>query len=88
MKITRIAVMKAVMAILECPDLKRATVYLDDKTTVKCTRYRPVDRQMRVESVVLTFGRSNYAERKFIKLCKKAGQKFPVGKSQLKWFKR
>ena len=86
MKITRNAVAKAVMSVLECPDLKRVTVYLDEKTTVKCTRYVPVDGRMRSESFVLTVGRPNYAERKFIRACKKAGRKLPLRIPTLKFF--
>lgn len=37
------------------------------------------------ETFALTIGRPNYAERKFIALCKKAGEKFPVRKVQLKF---
>jgi len=36
--------------------------------------------------MVLTIGRPNYAEREFIKLCKKAGEPFPVKKMQLKFY--
>lgn len=37
MKIPRNAVTNVVMAVMECGDLKRATLFLDDHTTVKCT---------------------------------------------------
>lgn len=86
MKVTRAAVSAVVMAVLEMSELKRATKYLDEKTAVKCTRKLKFDKRMRSETVVLTVGRPNYAERKFIKLCKKAGEPFPVKKVQLKWW--
>ena len=75
------------MAVLECPDLKRATKYLDWKTTVKCTRQGKFDGRDRAQTVVVTMGAPNYEERIFLKLCKKAGCPMPVGKVQLKWSK-
>jgi len=56
----------------------RATGYLSPKLTIKATFVNK-------ESVLITVGRPNYAERKFIKLAKKAGEKFPIRKIQLKW---
>lgn len=35
--------------------------------------------------ITLTIGRPNYVERKFIKLCLQAGEKFPLQKVQLKY---
>ncbi len=35
--------------------------------------------------IILTIGRPNYEHREFIKLCKKAGEPFPVKKIQLKF---
>lgn len=86
MKITRNAVAKVVLAVLECPDLKRATLYLDDNTTVKATRPLKYDGRNRAETLVVTVGAPNYAERKFIKLCRRAGEPLPVRKLQLKWW--
>ena len=86
MQIPRSAVSAVVMAVLECPDLRRATKYLDDHTTVKCTRQRPFDKRERQETVLVTMGKPNYAERNFIKNCKIVGEPFPVKKIQLKWW--
>ena len=80
MKIPRNAISQVIEAILEV-GAKKATKYLDDKTVVKATR------QGKNNSLILTWGRPNYLERKFIKLCKKAGEKFPIRKVQLKFSK-
>lgn len=64
--------------------LRRVTFYGDPKNTIKVTRQRKVDRRCRQETFLFTFGRANYAERHFIKLCQKAGVKFPLRKLQLK----
>jgi hypothetical protein len=85
-KIPRNAVARVVEAIMETPDLKRATLYLDDRTVVKATRIHKVYACERSHSLVLTYGKPNYAERKFIALCKKAGEPLPVRKIQLKWY--
>jgi hypothetical protein len=76
------------MAVLEMPDLKRATVYLDEKTTVKCTRQRKYDKRERADTVILTIGKPNCKERTFIKNCKIMGELFPVKKIQLLWRKK
>ena len=66
--------------------VRSAVKYISDKEVVKATRrFKPSKRNTR-EEVLLTIGRPNYAERKFIKLCKKAGEPFPVKKVQLKLY--
>lgn len=70
---------------------KRATKYIDAKTIVKATHQssRPPRKNDWSQTLVVTFGRPNYAERQFIKDCKKAGVPFPVRKVQLKlWPKK
>jgi len=65
---------------------RQATKYISDNLTVKCTARKNTGKQL---SAVITEGKPNYAERLFIKLCKKAGEKFPVRKIQVKhWPKR
>ena len=67
---------------------RRATKYLSEREVVKMTRRvyklrkgRPLKSPL---EVVLTRGRPNYAEREFIRKCKKAGEPFPVRKIQLR----
>ena len=72
-----------------CSDLlasnaKSAIKYIDEKTIVRATwRHKPNNKHTR-EEMVVTFGRPNYLERKFVKLCKRAKEPFPVLKVQLK----
>lgn len=65
-------------------DAKTATKYIDPKTVVRATwRHKPNNRNTR-EEMVVTFGRPNYLEVKFIAKCVKAGEPFPVKKVQFK----
>jgi hypothetical protein len=63
-----------------------ATVYIDEKLIVRATRrMKPDGRAKRVE-MVLTYGAPNFVERRFIRLCKEAGEPLPVKKAQVKWW--
>lgn len=89
MKIPRNAVARVVESVLEMPDLKKATLYLDRDTVVKATRVLKFYGRSRSQSLMLTVGRPNYAERKFIKDCIRAKEPLPVRKIQLKrWPKK
>jgi hypothetical protein len=82
MKIPR----SAVIAVVEAVDMgfRSATKYLDPHTVVRCTNVREPDARYKSVNYVLKMGRPNYAERKFIKDCLTAGEKFPVRKVQLR----
>lgn len=85
MKVPRNAIARAVETVLET-GCRKATVYLGSKTVVKCTaRHRP-DKREKAPSFVLTIGAPNFVERRFIRLCKKAGEPFPVRKVQIKFW--
>lgn len=62
-----------------------ATRYLDTNLIVRVTRRGKHDRRDRAFEFVLTIGKPNFRERAFIKQCKKAGEKFPLKKIQLKY---
>lgn len=65
----------------------KATKYLDERYIINATR-RAHKRKFNVRDnveIVLTIGRPNYAERAFIKTCKKAKESFPVKKIQIKF---
>lgn len=66
------------------PDVRRATSYLASNYTVKASRRHR--RSGKQTEIVVTIGRPNYAERRFIKACVKAGEPFPVRKVQLKFW--
>lgn len=64
----------------------KATKYISDRMVVRACRrlFRGCVPRCDSIDIVLTIGRPNYAERKFIKKCKAAGEPFPVRKVQLK----
>ena len=66
----------------------KATKYLSDKQIVRATRRthgRKFNERDNVE-IVLTIGKPNFADREFLKTCKKVGEPFPVKKIQTKPF--
>ncbi len=65
---------------------RKATMYVDRDMTVKATRQRKPDKRDRTETLIITYGKPNYAEREFIKACKRAGEPLPVRKIQLKFW--
>ena len=81
-------------------DAKKVTAYLSENLTVKASRvmYAPTKRVGRRKvrgkpringrdtraDIAVTVGVPNYAERRFIKACKAAGEPFPVKKLQIR----
>lgn len=66
----------------------RATIFNDPKFIIRAVRKSYGGKFVKGNiEIHLTIGRPNYAERKFIKLCQKAGEKFPIKKIQLKFLK-
>jgi hypothetical protein len=63
---------------------KKATKYLSPKDVVKATRFGKPTRG-KTMTFFVTIGRPNYAERAFIKTAKRAGERFPVKRVQLKF---
>ena len=78
------AIVNAIKACYE-GGIKQATAYLSRNFVIKATRRFKAGKN-HVE-IVVTIGFPNYAECKFINLCKKANEKFPIRKLQLKAFK-
>ena len=68
----------------------RATKYVSDKSIINATRktYKGKIKNGDAIDIVLTIGRPNYAQREFIKVCKKAGEKFPINNIIIKSFKK
>lgn len=84
MKVTRKAIAQCVETLLEC-GCRTATVYFDEDTIVRATsRFKP--RRGQNTDIILTIGRPNFVERRFIRLCKKDGEPLPVRKVQVKWW--
>lgn len=68
--------------------VKTATKFLLPDLTVRINqdKFAGTGRKRNRVRVTVSVGRPNYAERAFIKDCKKAGERFPVKKVQLKRF--
>ncbi len=65
---------------------RSATAYISDSMVAKATRrFKPDARNKRVEFVV-KMGAPNFLERRFIRLCMKAGMMFPLRQVQLRWW--
>lgn len=78
---------KTVVATLVANDARTATKYLGPAYVVRATRrvYGAKRRFSRTAvEIILTMGRPNHAERRFIARCKKAGESF-LKKVQLKF---
>lgn len=65
---------------------KSAVKYLSDKLVVKATWSNKPSKTHKGETIVITFGKPNYRECKFIADCKKAKVSFPISKIQLKYY--
>lgn len=71
-------------------DARKATKFISPKLVITATRKifgGEIDKRANIE-VVIKIGKPNFAERDFIKQCKKAGEPFPVKKIQIKTIKR
>lgn len=70
--------------------VRKATKFISEKETVKATRRlfsSKVNKRSRITEIILTIGGPNYAERKFIKDAKKAGEPFPIKRVLIKRLK-
>ena len=77
---------KVVRTLLE-RNARKATAFISPTLTVKASRVlfnKKIYGSERRADIVLTIGEPNYAERRFIQQCKKAGEPLPVKKIQLK----
>lgn len=84
--VNRSSVNKAVTSLLELTSARKVTVYQSPDVVVKATRQRKPTKRSRTETILVTLGAPNFAERKFIKQCKTAGVNFPVREPQLKFY--
>lgn len=67
---------------------RQATIYLTPKLIVRGVRRFRFEKRQRRDEMIVTVGEPNFKERKFIALCKKTGERFPVRKIQWEWFKK
>lgn len=66
--------------------VRKATVYDSPSLVAKATRLFRPRKNGRGESIIVTIGKPNFAERRFIRLALKAGEPFPVRKVQVKYW--
>ena len=79
---------KIINLILADPTIKTATKYLSPKLTIRVTRFGKIKRKDARNDFRVQYGRPNYTAAKFIKLCIKAGEPFPIKKVQLKYYSK
>lgn len=69
--------------------VRRATAYISPKLTIKATAQRRPDKRSKSATVLVTIGAPNFLERRFIRVCQKAGMAFPLRQVQWKhWGKK
>ena len=80
-------VASVVAMLIDHRDVKTAVKYINPKLTVRATVVgNPRKNGLRELPISLNIGQPNYAERQFIKACKKAEETFPVWRVQVKRF--
>lgn len=77
---------KAIIPVLY-DGVKRATVYDSPKLVIKATFQGKRRKYDLNETILVTIGKPNYAERHFIKTARAAKEPFPIKKAQLKFAK-
>jgi len=82
-----VAIDKVVTACL-IYNTRSAMIVISPKFIIRATRRSKFNKRNKREELVLTLGQPNYKERKFIKLCQKAGEPFPLKKAVLKFYKK
>ncbi len=66
---------------------RQAIKFLAPQFIVKATRRFKPDKRSYHEEIIITIGKPNYRERKFIRQCLRAKEPFPIKKIKLKWYK-
>ncbi len=85
-KLVENAVARCIRELLANTDVYRATSFIHGKLVVNVTRTFRFDGRNSRETFVITYGRPNYAECKFINTCRVAGEPFPLKRIQLKFY--
>lgn len=77
---------ECVSDVLHRSNIRRATAFMSEDQTIKATAQRRKDKRARSETVLVTIGSPNFTERRFIRVCKKAGMVFPLRQIQWKFW--
>lgn len=72
--------------VLTAPNTRRATAFISPTLTIKATAQRRPDGRGRSATALVTIGAPNFAERRFIRVCQKAGEQFPLKRIQWKFW--
>lgn len=75
-------VSRVLEVLMYLPTIRRVTYYDSPKMVIKATRQRRYSKRGRQETYLVTIGRPNYAEKKFIKMCQRAYEPFPIKRLQ------
>jgi hypothetical protein len=68
--------------------VKRVTMYLSPKRTIKITRQQKLDLRASQDTFLVTIGQPNFAERGYIKTLIAAKEPFPVKKWKLAFYSK
>ena len=77
---------EAVGDVLTGKNIRRATAYISPTLTIKATAQRKQDGRDKSATCLVTVGKPNFVERRFIGVCKKAGMAFPLRQIQWKFW--
>jgi len=77
---------EAVGDVVCASNVRRATAFISPTLTMKATAQRKHDKRATSVTVLVTVGRPNFVERRFIKVCQKAGMAFPLRQIQWKFW--
>lgn len=77
---------ECVSAVLGTKNLRRATAFISPALTIKATAQRREDKREKSRTLLVTVGTPNFVERRFIRVCQKAGMCFPLRQVQLKFW--
>lgn len=65
------------------PNVRKAIAYISPTFVVKATAQRRQDKRSKSMTLLVTVGKPNFVERRFIRVCQKAGMCFPL--RQIQW---
>lgn len=77
---------QCVQDVLTIKNCRRATAYMSPTLTIKATAQRRQDKRAKTSTVLVTIGKPNFLERRFIRVCQKAGCVFPLNQIQWKFW--
>jgi hypothetical protein len=77
---------ECVSAVLGTQHLRRATAYISPTLVIKASAQRRYRKNERSITMLVTVGKPNFAEQRFIRVCQRAGMCFPLKQIQLKFW--